>query len=61
MLHKVLYELDEESNPDRRLLLDERLKVSLQLRKGYSADTLEMDGIPPIACEALLDYIYNDK
>ena len=60
VLHKVLYELDEESNPDRRLLLDPELNVTLAIFNGWSSIRLEVDGIPPIAMDALLDYMYND-
>ncbi len=61
VLHKVLYELDEESNPDRRLVLDPRLGVTLALVQCYDYVRLDIDGIPPIAVEALLDYVYRDK
>jgi hypothetical protein len=60
VLYKVLFDLDETENPDRRLLLDPRLEVNLSLVQCYDYVRLEMDGIPPIAAEALLDYMYND-
>ena len=56
-----MYELDETTNPDRRLLLDPKFKVKLNLTQCYSYVRVDMDGVPPIACEAMLDYIYKDK
>jgi hypothetical protein len=35
--------------------------VTLTLTPIYSGHRLEMDGIPPIAAEAMLEYIYMDK
>ena len=61
VLHKVLYELDEESNPDKRLKLDESLNVTLGLVQCFDYVRLDVDGIPPIAMEALLQYVYKDK
>ena len=46
---------------NRCLVLDERLGVTLTLAASYSGHRLEIDGIPPIAAEALLEYIYKDK
>ena len=61
VLYKLLFELDETvDNPDRRLILDPSLGVTLSLAQGYDYVRVEMDGIPPIAAEALLDYMYND-
>ena len=61
MFYQLLYELDETTNPDRRLLLDPKFKVKLNLTQCYSYVRVDMDGVPPIACEAMLDYIYKDK
>ena len=61
VLHYVLFEMDETTNPDKRLILDEKLNVTLQLVQCYDYVRLDMDGIPPIACESLLDYMYNDR
>ena len=61
VLHKLLYELDEESNPDRRLILDPRLNVQLRLVQCSDYVRMDIDGIPPIAIEAIMDYAYRDK
>jgi hypothetical protein len=34
--------------------------VTLTLTPIYSGHRLELDGIPPIAAEALLEYVYTD-
>ena len=61
VLYKLLFELEESAdNPERRLILDPSLGVTLALSQGYDYVKVEMDGIPPIAAEALLDYMYND-
>ncbi len=46
---------------DRRLVLDPRLGVSLSLVQCYDYVRLDVDGVPPIAVEAVLDYVYEDK
>ncbi|TRY61028.1 hypothetical protein TCAL_09131 [Tigriopus californicus] len=61
VLYQVLYELDEVTNPDRRLVLEPRLQVTLALVQCYDYVRLDIDGIPPIAMEALLNYIYKDQ
>ena len=53
--------LDCDAKENRCLVLDERLGVTLTLSATYSGHRLEIDGIPPIAAEALLEYIYKDK
>jgi hypothetical protein len=60
VLHKLLFDLDETENPDRRLRLDPRLRVTLALTQCYDYVRVDVDGVPPIAMEALLDYIYKD-
>jgi len=52
---------DCDAKENRCLVLDERLGVTLTLSASYSGHRLEIDGIPPIAAEALLEYIYKDK
>ena len=52
---------DSSGKGSRCLVLDERLGVTLTLSSSYSSQRLEFDGIPPIAAEALLQYIYKDK
>jgi len=70
VLHKILFELDEEyedpdgggylPNPDRRLMLDPRLGgVHLALYQSYSYLRLDIEGVPPIVVETLLDYMYK--
>ena len=62
VFHKVLFELDESANPERRILLDKCFGgVTLTVVPCYDYVRLDMDGVPPIAAEALLDYIYNDR
>lgn len=61
VLYHVLYELDEVNNPDRRLVLEPKLQVTLSLVQCYDYVRLDVDGVPPIAMEALLNYIYKDK
>ena len=61
VLYHLFFELDEATNPDRRLLLDESLDVTLTLVPCYDYIRLDMDGIPPIAAAALLEYMYRDK
>ena len=55
------FNLDSSAKDNRCLVLDERLGVTLTLSATYSGQQLEIDGIPPIAAEALLEYIYKDK
>ena len=65
VLNKILFDWDQEDNEkpsgDRCLVLDKRLEVTLTLSKSYCNHKLEFEGIPPIATEALLEYIYKDK
>ena len=62
VLSKLLYEWDgDEDKSERRLTLDPRLAVTITLSKSYFSDKIEWEGIPPIAAEALLEYIYKDK
>ena len=56
-----IYILELDAKENRCLVLDERLGVTLTLSSSYSGHRLEIDGIPPIAAEALLEYIYKDK
>lgn len=63
---RILYELDEEEGPQdgecsRKLVLDERLQVTLTLSRTYYSEQFEWEGIAPVAAEALLEYIYKDK
>ena len=50
---------------ERHLILDPDLEVTLTLVPSYCWGTtnyrLELEGIPPIAAEALLEYIYKDS
>ena len=50
---------------ERHLILDPDLEVTLTLVPTYCWGTttyrLELEGIPPIAAEALLEYIYKDS
>ena len=58
------YELENgQSNSkfDRKLILDAELEVTLTLVPCYDYERLELDGVPPIAAEALLEFIYKDK
>ena len=50
-----------QSGAERRMSLDPRLEVTVTLSKSYFSDKIEWEGIPPIAAEALLEYIYKDK
>jgi hypothetical protein len=62
VFHRLLYEPAEDEKADeRKLVLEPDLRVTLTLTPTYSGHRLEMDGIPPIAAEALLEYIYKDK
>ena len=64
VFHRLLYEFEdiESSNEgERKLVLDPSLQVTLTLAPSYSGHRLELDGIPPIAAEALLQYIYSDS
>lgn len=61
VLHKILYDWTEEDNEQRQLVLDADLEVSLKIVQCYDYQRLEMEGIPPIAAEALLEYIYKDS
>ena len=73
VLNKILYEWDEEevgtanapnsttTTNERRLVLDPRLEVTITLAKSYFNDKMEWEGIPPVAAEAVLEYIYMDK
>lgn len=61
VLHKILYDWEESAKDEERLLvLDPDLEVSLRLVKCYDYHRLELEGVPPIAAEALLEYIYKD-
>ena len=58
------YELENgqsNSKVDRKLILDAELEVTLTLVPCYDYERLELDGVPPIAAEALLEFIYKDK
>ena len=50
---------------ERHLILDPDLEVTLTLVPsdvwGTTTYRLELEGIPPIAAEALLEYIYKDS
>ncbi|XP_040565268.1 uncharacterized protein [Lepeophtheirus salmonis] len=62
VLHHILYEMEFcESNKDIILNLNSKLNVTLTRTKTYDSERLELNGIPPIATEALLEYIYKDK
>ena len=68
VLHKILFDWqpDEdtdqsESNGQRRLVLEADLEVTLTLVPCYDYQRLELDGVPPIAAEAMLEFIYKDK
>ena len=65
VLYKILYSWDEEesnesNNGKRQLILCSNLEVSLTLVPCFEYHRLELEGIPPIAVEALLEYIYKD-
>eukprot|EP00096_Caligus_rogercresseyi_P013114 TRINITY_DN5778_c0_g1_i2.p1 TRINITY_DN5778_c0_g1~~TRINITY_DN5778_c0_g1_i2.p1 ORF type:complete len:433 (-),score=79.48 TRINITY_DN5778_c0_g1_i2:337-1548(-) len=62
VLHHILYEMDfSESSKEIVLNLNPKLNVTLTRSKTYDSEKLEINGIPPIATEALLEYIYKDK
>ena len=56
---------NSEKSKERHLILDPDLEVTLTLVPSYCWGTtnyrLELEGIPPIAAEALLEYIYKDS
>ena len=61
VFHKILYGWEAADDDEKRqLVLDESVQVVLTLTNGYSCQRLEIDGVPPIAVEALLEYIYKD-
>ncbi len=63
VFHKLLYDYEEEegsSQTEKALVLDQNFQVTLKLVQCYDYQRLELDGIPPIAAEALLEYIYKD-
>ena len=62
VLHKILYDWDPEAEDNRRhLTLDADFQVTLTLVPCLEYHRLELDGVPPIAAEALLEYIYKDS
>ena len=70
VLNKIINEWEEDQNPEetsenesceRRMCLDPLLEVTVTLSKSYFTDKIEWEGIPPIAAEAVLEYIYKDK
>nr|XP_040572543.1 uncharacterized protein LOC121121643 isoform X1 [Lepeophtheirus salmonis]XP_040572544.1 uncharacterized protein LOC121121643 isoform X1 [Lepeophtheirus salmonis] len=62
VLHHILYEMElSESSKEIVLNLNPKLNVTLTRTKTYDSERLELNGIPPIATEALLEYIYKDK
>jgi hypothetical protein len=64
VFHKLLYQWDEELETDdgeRHLILDPAFEINLKLIPGYAYQRLELEGVPPIAAEALLEYIYKDS
>ena len=52
---------DSQASRERRMCLDPLLEVTVTLSKSYFTDKIEWEGIPPIAAEAVLEYIYKDK
>ena len=61
VFHKILYDWNEsEDNGQKKLILHDNLEVSLTLVPCFDYQRLEVDGIPPIAVEALLEYVYKD-
>ena len=54
-------ETSENDQCERRMCLDPLLDVTVTLSKSYFTDKIEWEGIPPIAAEAVLEYIYKDK
>ena len=60
VFHKILYDWEDDEDSERFLVLNEDLQVSLKLVKCYDYHRLELDGVPPIAAEALLEYVYKD-
>ena len=61
VLHKILFDWgDPDDELDRLLVLDDHFCVTLRLVKCYDYHRLELEGVPPIAAEALLEYIYKD-
>ena len=71
IFHKILYDWEEEEenysneettvSKNRFLILDPELEVTLTLVPCFDYHRLELEGIPPIAAEALLEYIYKDS
>ena len=70
VLNKIINEWEEDEKPEetiendqceRRMCLDPLLEVTVTLSKSYYTDKIEWEGIPPIAAEAVLEYIYKDK
>lgn len=62
VFHKILYDWTEaEDEKERQLRLDSDLEVTLTLVQCYDYQKLELEGVPPIAAEALLEYIYKDS
>ena len=72
IFHKILYDWQEEeeehdetkensTSKQRHLILDSEFEVTLTLVPCYDYHRLELEGVPPIAAEALLEYIYKDS
>ena len=76
VFHKILYSWEDDDNDknitetntnsghhqqQRKLLLSSHLEVSIILVPCFDYHRLEIEGIPPIAVESLLEYIYEDK
>ena len=70
VLNKIINEWEEDEKLDetceidqceRRMCLDPLLEVTVTLSKSFFTDKIEWEGIPPIAAEAVLEYIYKDK
>ena len=62
VFHKILYDWDpEDGNGQRHLTLDAGFEVTLSLAACTEYHRLELEGVPPIAAEALLEYIYKDS
>ena len=58
VFHKILFEMEED---EKCLLLDKCFGgITLSLVPCFGYVRLDLDGVPPIAAEALLDYVYRD-
>lgn len=62
VMYRLLYDWQEEDTEtgERRLVLDPHFEVSLILMPCTEYRRLEIEGVPPIAAEALLEYVYKD-